>query len=66
MPCSRTERFEKSLMNASELLVRCLEAEGVEFIFGISGEENIDVIDALLGSEIRLSRRGTSRETKSE
>ncbi len=41
-------------MNASELLVRCLEAEGVEFIFGIPGEENIDVMDALLESDIRF------------
>jgi acetolactate synthase I/II/III large subunit len=41
-------------MKASELLVRCLENEGVEFIFGIPGEENIDVMDALLDSPIRF------------
>ncbi len=41
-------------MKAAELLVKCLENEGVEFIFGIPGEENIDVMDALLGSRIRF------------
>ena len=41
-------------MKAAELLVRCLENEGVEFIFGIPGEENIDVMDALLDSRIRF------------
>ena len=33
-------------MKAAELLVRCLENEGVELIFGLPGEENIDVMDA--------------------
>jgi acetolactate synthase-1/2/3 large subunit len=40
------------MMKAAELLVRCLENEGVEFIFGIPGEENLDVMDALLDSPI--------------
>src|SRR5688572_8685931 len=39
---------------AAELLVRCLENEGVKYIFGIPGEENIDVMDALLSSSIRF------------
>ncbi len=34
-------------MNAAQLLVKCLENEGVEYIFGIPGEENIDIMDAL-------------------
>ncbi len=41
-------------MKASELFVRCLENEGVEYIFGIPGEENIDVMDALLDSDMRF------------
>ncbi len=41
-------------MNAAELLVKCLENEGVEYIFGIPGEENIDLMDALLASPIRF------------
>ena len=41
-------------MTGAELFVRCLENEGVEYIFGIPGEENIDVMDALLGSSIKF------------
>ena len=41
-------------MRAAELLVRCLENEGVEYIFGIPGEENIDIMDALLESSIKF------------
>ncbi len=41
-------------MNAAELFVRCLENEEVDYIFGIPGEENIDVMDVLLGSSIRF------------
>jgi len=41
-------------MKAAELLVRCLENEEVDFIFGLPGEENIDVMDALLDSRMRF------------
>ena len=41
-------------MKASELFVRCLEQEGIGAIFGIPGEENIDVMDALLESDLRF------------
>lgn len=41
-------------MKAAELFVKSLENEGVEFIFGIPGEENLDVMDALLDSSIRF------------
>jgi acetolactate synthase-1/2/3 large subunit len=41
-------------MKAAELLVKCLENEGVEYIFGIPGEENIDVMEALSGSSIQF------------
>jgi acetolactate synthase-1/2/3 large subunit len=41
-------------VKAAELLVRCLENEAVEFIFGVPGEENIDVMDALLDSRMRF------------
>ena len=34
-------------MNASELLVQCLEEEGIEYIFGVPGEENADFMMAL-------------------
>jgi len=38
-------------MKASDLLVRCLEAEGIEYIFGVPGEENADFMLSLEGSE---------------
>jgi acetolactate synthase-1/2/3 large subunit len=41
-------------MKAAELFVKCLENEGVEYIFGIPGEENLDVMDALLDSRIKF------------
>ncbi len=41
-------------MKASELFIKCLENEGVEYIFGIPGEENLDVMDALLDSKIKF------------
>ncbi|MDR2876520.1 MAG: acetolactate synthase large subunit [Chromatiales bacterium] len=41
-------------MKAAELFVRCLENEGVEYIFGIPGEENLALMDALLSSPIRF------------
>ena len=39
---------------AAELLIKCLENEGVEFIFGIPGEENLHVMDALRNSSIKF------------
>ena len=39
---------------AAELLIKCLEKEGVEFIFGIPGEENLHVMDALRNSSIEF------------
>jgi acetolactate synthase-1/2/3 large subunit len=42
-----------SSRTAAELLVRCLEHEGVVFVFGIPGEENIHLTDAIARSSIR-------------
>jgi acetolactate synthase-1/2/3 large subunit len=41
-------------MKAAVLFIKCLENEGVEYIFGIPGEENLDVMDALLDSRIKF------------
>lgn len=41
-------------MKAAELFVQCLENEGVEYIFGVPGEENLDIMEALLDSSIRF------------
>jgi len=43
--------IQKTVAN---LMVACLEAEGVEYIFGIPGEENIRLVDAIAGSKIRF------------
>ncbi len=41
-------------MKASDLLVKVLENEGVEYIFGIPGEENLDFLESLRQSNIKL------------
>jgi len=43
------------MTKASDLLVQCLEGEGVEYVFGVPGEENLDFLDSLSRStKIRL------------
>jgi acetolactate synthase I/II/III large subunit len=41
-------------MKASELFVQCLEAEGACYVFGIPGEETLDLNEALDESEIEF------------
>ena len=41
-------------MKASDLFVKALENEGVEYIFAIPGEENLDILNSLKNSSIRL------------
>ena len=41
-------------MKASDLIVKCLEKEGVTHIFGVPGEENADFMMSLRGSSIRF------------
>lgn len=42
-------------MKAADLFVKCLEEEGVEYIFGVPGEENLDMLDSLSRSDkVRL------------
>ena len=41
-------------MKASDLFVAALEKEGVEYVFGIPGEENLDLLNSLKDSTIRL------------
>jgi acetolactate synthase I/II/III large subunit len=41
-------------MNVARLIARCLENEGVEYIFGLPGEENIHLVDALNQSSLRF------------
>ncbi|MGS1018019.1 acetolactate synthase large subunit [Allosphingosinicella humi] len=43
------------MTKASDLFVQCLEEEGVEYVFGVPGEENLDFLDSLSRSQkIRL------------
>src|ERR1700741_3128691 len=41
-------------IKGSDLLVQSFENEGVERIFGVPGEENLDVVESLHGSKIKL------------
>ena len=41
-------------MKASDLLVKALEAEGVEYVFGVPGEENLDMLESLRTSSIHF------------
>ena len=41
-------------MKATDLFVKALEEEGVEYIFGIPGEENLDLLNSLKDSSIKL------------
>lgn len=41
-------------MKASDLFIKALENEEVEYIFGIPGEENLDFLDSMKGSKIKL------------
>lgn len=41
-------------MKGAELFVRALEAEGVRYVFGLPGEENLDVLEALRASTVKL------------
>ena len=56
----KEERFQNYssdqavVMKASDLFIRCLEAEGVEYIFGLPGEETNDLIMSILNSKIKF------------
>ncbi len=41
-------------MKASDLFVKALEAEGVRCVFGLPGEENLDLLESLRASGVRF------------
>src|SRR3954468_12836905 len=43
-----------ALRKASDLFVECLEAEGVKYVFGIPGEETLDLNESLAGSSVQF------------
>ena len=55
-----TEKTEKAapqlhkVTSGAEKLIRCLEREGVEYIFGLSGGAAMPIFDALVDSKIKL------------
>ena len=42
------------MAKAADVVVQCLENEGVEYVFGIPGEENLDLLESLRKSDIKL------------
>ena len=52
--CRVFQAHKGVLMRASDLFVAALEKENVEFVFGIPGEETLDLLDSLSRSKIRL------------
>ena len=43
---------------ASDVFVECLEAEGAKHVFGIPGEETLDLNESLARSSIDFPQRG--------
>ena len=41
-------------MKASDLFVKALENEGVKYIFALPGEENLDLLQSLRNSSVRV------------
>ena len=50
----KQQKEEIKQRNAADLLVECLQEEGVEYIFGIPGEENLAVMNAIDRSPIKF------------
>lgn len=49
-----TEQHNHKVLNGAERLIQCLEREGVDHIFGLSGGAAIPIFDALVDSTIKL------------
>jgi len=50
----QSQNLKKSNLKASDLFVKALENENVDYIFGIPGEENLDLLESLRDSKIKL------------
>jgi len=42
------------MQKTSDLFVACLEAYGAKYVFGVPGEENLDLVESLRTSSIQL------------
>src|SRR5919199_2064912 len=47
LSASKVNNLNKKTITVADLIVKCLENEGVKYVFGIPGEENIHLIDAI-------------------
>ena len=50
----KSSESQQVSLNTAQLLVKCLEEEGVKYIFGIPGEENLEVMNAIYDSSIEF------------
>lgn len=50
----KNNNIASNVKKASDLFVRALEAEGVEYIFALPGEENLDIVESLRTSSIKM------------
>jgi acetolactate synthase I/II/III large subunit len=53
-PPAAAAKAVTKLQTGAEALIRCLEREGVEYIFGLSGGAAMPIFDALVDSKIKL------------
>src|SRR5689334_12058678 len=51
---NRSPVSEEGMPKGSDLMVAALENEGVDRIFGVPGEENLDMVESLRNSSIKL------------
>ncbi|HLR00307.1 MAG TPA: thiamine pyrophosphate-binding protein [Sphingobacterium sp.] len=51
-------------MKASDLFVKALKNEGVEYVFGVPGEENLDLIESLRNSSIQFTAMGHEQSAR--
>ena len=51
IPCVISVLTDSDSMKTSDLFVKCLENEGIEYIFGVPGEENADFVMSLADSK---------------
>src|SRR5689334_5546032 len=53
-PAEAQRGMSTRILTGAERLVRCLEEQGVEYIFGLSGGAAMPIFDALVDSKIKL------------
>ena len=54
MATGDNKRGTKTTMKASDLFVKCLEEEGVKYVFGIPGEETLDLLESIRTSASKI------------